>query len=231
MNYVKPTILFTEDELALAEIVKESLEAKGFEVRHVQSAAETLTEYYARKPQLLILDVMLSGESGFDIAKKIRSTDIDTPILFLTARSMPEDVVAGFEHGGNDYLKKPFSLAELVIRIKALLNKNRLAINTEIGLTEMQVGKYSFYYTQRSLQLTGKNRELTFKEAEVLKLLIINRNNIIERKTLLMNIWGNDDFFTGRSLDVFITKLRKYLEGDTSVKILNIRGIGYKLIF
>lgn len=230
MSNPKPTILFTEDEPALAEVVKESLETKGFAVTHVTNAQDAYAAYQQQKPNLLLLDVMLPGENGFAIAQKIRQTDTDTPILFLTARSLPEDVVAGFEHGGNDYLKKPFSLAELVVRIKALLSHNRLVLQTTAPANEMSIGSFTFLYNTRNLLFAGKNRQLTFKEAELLKLLFINRNQIIDRKTLLVTVWGNDDFFTGRSLDVFITKLRSYLSADASVKILNIRGIGYKLV-
>jgi DNA-binding response OmpR family regulator len=225
-----PLILLVEDEWPLAEIIKESLEAKGFRVVHAATAASSLEQYYQSKPDALVLDVMLPDEDGFTIAKKLRVADKQTPILFLTARAMPEDVVTGFETGGNDYLKKPFSLAELVVRLKVLLSKDRLLVSKENTLAEVSIGSFTFFYNSCMLHHAGKNRGLTAREAEILKLLFLNRNQVIDRKSLLLNIWGNDDFFSGRSLDVFITKLRKYLAPDPAIKIINIRGVGYKLI-
>ncbi len=226
------TVLLVEDEPALAEIVCESLQSKGFEVIHAATAATAYKQYYQAKPDIIVLDVMLPDGDGFDIATKIRATDIETPILFLTSRSRPEDVVNGFEKGGNDYLKKPFSLAELIIRIQALLTKNRLVIKKETILHQTAaIGNYSFHYPAGILSIEGISRTLTSREAEILQLLLLCKNQMIDRNTLLMKLWGNDDYFSGRSLDVFISKLRKYLKSDTSVIIINIRGKGYKLVY
>ncbi|MBL7728271.1 MAG: response regulator transcription factor [Dinghuibacter sp.] len=227
----KRTILFLEDEFTLAEIVRETLESKGFNVLHFDKMDDARNSFYKEKPDIVLLDVMLPDGDGYGFAKEIRQTDITTPVIFLTSRSLPADVVKGFESGGNDYLKKPFSIEELIVRIKALLNKHRTLNETQQPLDEsVSIGKYIFSYHHSAIIYSSQRKTLTSREAELLKLMYLNKNRIIDRKTLLESIWGNDDFFTGRSLDVFITKLRKYLDKDPMVKILNIRGIGYKLI-
>lgn len=229
----KPTnILFVEDELYLAEIVKESLESRGFNVTHHTTATTALESYYAIKPDIILLDVMLPDADGFAVARQIRNTDMDTPVLFLTSKSLPQDVVTGFESGGNDYLKKPFSMEELVVRIKVLTSRNRTLFGGTNNIEELAaIGtQYHFHYQHAVLKHGNNNIALTAREAELLKLFLLNKNQVMDRKSILLHIWGNDDFFTGRSLDVFITRLRKYLQHDPSVKIMNIRGIGYKLI-
>jgi len=226
------SILFVEDELPLAEIIRECLESRGFEVSHYATATEALEHYYHNKPEIIILDIMLPDADGFTVARQIRGADMDTPIIFLTSKSLPQDVVEGFESGGNDYLKKPFSMEELVVRIKALLNKNRTLFTDATNLdATVPVGiKYSFNYKSSALLLDGKTISLTAREAELLKLFLLNKNQVMDRKSILLHIWSNDDFFSGRSLDVFISKLRKYLKEDPAVRIMNVRGIGYKLI-
>ena len=223
-------VLLIEDELVLAEIIRESLQSRGFVVIHSSTIKDAMQLYIEQNPEIIILDVMLPDGDGFDFARKIRNADIDTPIIFLTSRSLPQDVVEGFESGGNDYLKKPFSLEELIIRMKALLNKNRLVINTNPDSRNTKIGDYLFQYPKGVLSFKGAQRALTTRESEILQLLILNRNQILSRQTLLSTFWGTDDYFSGRSLDVFITKLRNYLKHDPGVSILNIRGQGYKLI-
>jgi len=230
-NIKQAKVLFAEDEPALAEIVRESLESKGFDVIHALSAKDALNFYYGIRPDILVLDVMLGDGSGFSIAEQIRSTDSITPIIFLTSRSLTADVVQGFESGGNDYLKKPFSMEELIVRMKALLNKNRLIIKPAEKISEnISIGRYSFSYLQAELVINGSRQMLTARESEILKMLLLNKEQILNRELLLNTIWGQNDYFTGRSLDVFITKLRKYLKEDPSVLIINIRGQGYKLV-
>lgn len=225
-------VLLVEDEIALAEIVGESLQSKGFDVTHVTTAAAAMDIFYKIKPTIIILDVMLPDGNGFDIAKHIRKTDVETPVLFLTSRSRPEDVVNGFETGGNDYLKKPFSIAELIVRMKALLGKNRLIMTEESSARQIfSIGEYTFHYPAGILKYGGISRTLTSRESEILHILLLNRNQMLDRKVLLMKLWGNDDYFSGRSLDVFISKLRKYLREDPSVTIINVRGKGYKLVY
>lgn len=226
------SILFVEDELNLAEIVRESLESRSFQVTHLATASAALEAYYNQKPDILILDVMLPDADGFALARQIRATDMDTPIIFLTSRSLPQDVVTGFESGGNDYLKKPFSMEELVVRIKALTSKSRTLFR-EMADPDAPViigSHYAFHYRQALLKRNEVIVSLTAREAELLKLFLLNRNQVMDRKSILLHIWGNDDFFTGRSLDVFITRLRKYLQHDPEVRIMNVRGVGYKLI-
>jgi len=225
-------ILFVEDELNLAEIIRESLESRGFQVSHYTTASTALEAYYQQRPGMLILDVMLPDADGFALARQIRATDMETPIIFLTAKSLPQDVVMGFESGGNDYLRKPFSMEELVVRIKALTSRSRTLFAEAAHPDEpILIGNsYTFHYRKALLRHQQKDIALTSREAELLKLFLLNRNQVMDRKSILLHLWGNDDFFTGRSLDVFITRLRKYLQQDPEVKIMNIRGVGYKLI-
>lgn len=225
-------ILFVEDEPALAEIVKESLESRGFEVAHVPTVTQALQTHASHKFDIMILDVMLPDGDGFSLLKKIRSTDFITPALFLTSKSLPTDVVNGFESGANDYLKKPFSMEELVVRIKSLLGivgAKPSYDQKKAGL--FTIGEYVFRYPEGILVYKGTKKQLTFREAEILNTLQTRRDQMVLRQDLLLTNWGNDDYFSGRSLDVFITKLRKYLKQDPSIAILNFRGQGYKLIF
>ncbi len=224
-------ILFVEDEPALAEIVKETLALKGFEVTHTLTAKETISQYRKSKPDILILDVMLPDGDGFSIAKQLRQIDTATPIIFLTSKALPADVVMGFESGGNDYLKKPFSIEELTIRIKVLLSQNRLIFKTENEAKQpIKIGNYQFYYPKGILTTANSQRTLTTREAEILQMLLLNKNKTLERNVILNALWSNNDYFSGRSLDVFITKLRRYLKDDPSIFIMNIRGQGYKLV-
>jgi DNA-binding response OmpR family regulator len=223
-------VLLVEDELVLAEIISESLQSRGFTVMHTPSAKNALQLYNSYFPDIVILDVMLPDGDGFDIAKQIRNGDVDTPIIFLTSRSLAQDVVEGFESGGNDYLKKPFSLEELIVRMKALLSRNRLTIHIEPNSQNVRIGDYRFQYPRGILSFAGAERILTTRECEILQMLVVNRNRVLSRQTLLLTFWDNDDYFSGRSLDVFMAKLRKYLRNDPGVSILNIRGQGYKLI-
>jgi DNA-binding response OmpR family regulator len=224
-------ILLVEDEPVLAEIVRESLQSRGFEVMHVDTVKAATQYYYSQRPHLIVLDVMLPDGDGFALARQIRSHDVELPIIFLTSRSLPQDVVEGFESGGNDYLKKPFSLEELVVRIKALLSKNRLVVTQAAAAQTISLGQYLFEYPASTLTFMGVKRSLTTREGEILHMLAANKSQVLDRKTLLLHLWGNDDYFSGRSLDVFMAKLRKYLKEDPTVNILSIRGQGYKLIY
>lgn len=176
---------------------------------------------------------MLPTESGLNIAKKIRFEDKQTPILFLTARTMPSDLLNGYEAGGNDYLKKPFDMEELIVRLRVLLNQNRLLEDsqTSINKSKVNIGTYTYDMMHCTLSNQGMSKKLTSREAEVLKVLYQNRNRLLDRKAFLLQVWGDDDFFSSRSLDVFITKLRKHFKNDPVVQIINHRGFGYKLVF
>ena len=183
--------------------------------------------YKKEKPELLVLDVMMPKKDGFTLAKEIRMEDDTIPIIFLTAKSQTQDVVEGFTIGGNDYLKKPFSMEELIVRINNLLNRTQLQKTSKI----LKIGAYTFDFPKQTLQYKNeKNAQLTHREAHLLFHLIKNKNAVLERSLILNKLWGNDDFFSARSMDVFITKLRKKLNQDDTIQIVNVRGFGYKLI-
>lgn len=224
-------ILLVEDEANLATIIQESLAMRGFEVTICDHKSSGLSTYFSLKPELVILDVMLPDGDGFELARQIRKDDLRVPILFLTSRSLPQDVVQGFESGGNDYLRKPFSLEELVVRIKVLLHPQRnLFEQTVVIQDECGFGRFRLTLHSGLLRHGDQRIQLTSREAALLHILATHKNQTVERQQLLLKIWGHHDFFTGRSLDVFITRLRKYLAADQAVSIMNIRGIGYRLV-
>lgn len=221
------TILLAEDEPALGLIIKESLETRNFEVLLCDNGEKAFETYKTHKPELLVLDVMMPKMDGFTLAKNIRQVDTEVPILFLTAKSQTADVVEGFTIGGNDYLKKPFSMEELIVRINNLLQRTELQQTSKV----VTLGHYTFNFTKQSLQFKDETPELlTHREAHLLFHLIQNKNQVLDRTLILNKLWGNDDFFSARSMDVFITKLRKKLSQDDSLQIINVRGFGYKLI-
>lgn len=222
----KITALLAEDEETLAQIIKESLETRNFKVFHCNNGQEAIDAFYELKPDVLILDVMMPIKDGFSVAAEIRKTDKHIPIIFLTAKSQTQDVIDGFKSGGNDYLKKPFSMEELIIRIQALLHRNELLSDDTI----FKIGKYTFSRVKQELVIQNTLQKLTHRESELLYCLYQNKNRIIERSIILNLLWGNEDFFTTRSMDVFITKLRKKLDQDDSVEIINVRNQGYKLL-
>ena len=221
-------IFFVEDEPSLGLIVKDSLISRGFDVKYYMDGQEALDVFPNVDVDVYVLDVMLPNVDGFTIAREIRKIDKHTPILFLTAKSQPENVVEGFEIGGNDYLKKPFSIEELIVRVKALAG--RIVVKPEESDVHM-IGNIQFNKRTQTLSYEGKSRTLTYRENQILVMLYEKRNRVLERKEVLKQLWGDDNFFNARSMDVFITRLRKYLKDDSNVKIVNIRGIGYKLIF
>ncbi|SDG91516.1 DNA-binding response regulator, OmpR family, contains REC and winged-helix (wHTH) domain [Flavobacterium omnivorum] len=222
----KIKIILAEDEPALAQIIKESLETRNFEVIHCKDGEEAIEVFKNEKIELLVLDVMMPKKDGFSVAKDIRKLDNKTPIIFLTAKSQTQDVVDGFNFGGNDYLKKPFSMEELIVRIHSLLGR-KTAIKNEDSIV---IGNYIFNLTKQTLQYLDTTISLTHREAILLNLISENKNKIVERSLILNKIWGEDDFFNGRSMDVFITKLRKKLSLDSNIQIINVRGQGCKLI-
>jgi len=224
-------ILLVEDEAALAEIVREVLEQRGFNVQTAHSLADALKGVQAQAFDLFIFDVMLPDGDGYNLLKQIRRRGIQTPALFLTSRSLPADVVQGFESGANDYLKKPFGMEELLVRIRALLGLlHQPKTESAAQASVITIGEYHFYYPQGLLLRQGQQRQLTFREAEILFFMLSKKDELISRKEMLLKFWSNDDYFSGRSLDVFITKLRRYLAKDPAIAILNFRGKGYKLI-
>jgi len=221
------TILLAEDEPALGQIIKESLETRGFNILLCDNGEKALETYKSEQPELLVLDVMMPKKDGFTLAKEIRVEDDTIPIIFLTAKSQTQDVVEGFTIGGNDYLKKPFSMEELIVRINNLLNRTQLQKTSET----FKIGSYTFDFPKQTLQFNDDEKvQLTHREAHLLFHLIKNKNQVLDRTLILNKLWGSDDFFNARSMDVFITKLRKKLSTDETIQILNVRGFGYKLI-
>ena len=220
-------VVLAEDESSLGLIVKESLESRGFQVLWAENGETAYKFYQEENPDILVLDVMMPKKDGFTLAKEIRAEDKMIPIIFLTAKSQTKDVVDGFEHGGNDYLKKPFSMEELIVRIQALLNR----INTKKTSEKVPIGKYVFHHTKQKLLIEDQTILLTHRESELLFHLFQQKNEILDRTFILKKLWGDDDFFNARSMDVFISKLRKKLSHDQNIQIINVRGFGYKLTF
>jgi len=219
-------ILLVEDDLNLGFVIQDSLKMNGYEVRLETNGKDGLQAFNSDEFSLCIFDVMLPKKDGFSLAEDIRRTDTDIPIFFLTAKSMTEDRIKGFKSGGDDYLTKPFSTEEFLLRVESLLKRTGNKVSTK---SIFSIGKLEFDHS--NFKITGKNYEqkLTKKEAEILKLLCQNKNQVLERELVLNMVWGDDDYYIGRSLDVFITKLRKYLKEDESIQITNVHGIGFKL--
>ncbi len=224
----KIKILLAEDETALGQIIKESLETRNFDVLLCENGEEALKIYKEENPELLVLDVMMPKKDGFTLAKEIRIENDEIPIIFLTAKSQSQDVVEGFTIGGNDYLKKPFSIEELIVRINNLLNRTKLQKTTEV----IHINNYTFSLTKQTLRFENDEIvQLTHREAHLLFHLLNNRNKVLDRSLILKKLWGDDDFFNARSMDVFISKLRKKLKQDEAIQIINVRGFGYKMVY
>ncbi len=224
----KIRILYAEDEPALGKIVKESLESRGFEVFLEPDGVRALQRFHKSSPDICVLDIMMPNKDGFTLAGDIRGTDSNIPLLFVTAKTQTEDVVKGFALGGNDYIRKPFSMEELIVRINNLLrHKERRLSGSPAVLT---IGKFSFHLQRQTLTSGKEEKKLSFRETALLQMLAENSNQIINRKEILQKIWGNDSFFNSRNLDVYITKLRQYLKEDPSVEIITIKGVGYRFV-
>ncbi|HKI79085.1 MAG TPA: response regulator transcription factor [Ignavibacteriaceae bacterium] len=227
----KTKILLVEDDLNLGTILREYLVIKGFAVDHAKNGISAFDLYKENKYDLCILDIMLPGIDGFTLARKIRKNDTNTPIIFLTAKSMQDDRNEGLRIGGDDYITKPFSSEELLLRINNIFKR----VNSTTGkkqsenLSEIKIGKFRFDYNKRLLTIKDKEQKLTTREADLLKLLSLNKNEVVLRTVALKEIWEDDNYFTARSMDVYIVKLRNYLKSDNSVEIVNIHGTGFKL--
>lgn len=225
----KTKVLYVEDELFLGKIVRESLESRGYEVIMEADGAKVIDQFKKTNPDICILDVMLPNKDGFTIADEIRMLNEEVPIIFLTAKTQTEDVVKGFSLGGNDYMRKPFSMEELIVRIQNLL-RNKTEGETKINGGIAAIGKYNFQLNRQTLSIGKEERKLSFRESELLRLLYENRDKIIERKDILNLLWGNDSFFNSRNLDVYITKVRSYIKEDPSLEIITIKGVGYRFV-
>jgi DNA-binding response OmpR family regulator len=224
------TVLYAEDEVFLGKIVKETLESRGYAVRMETDGRDVAEAFHQLKPDICILDIMLPGKSGFEIAAEIRQSDKKVPILFLTAKTQTEDVVKGFAQGGNDYLRKPFSMEELIVRIQNLLQLSGNHTATAVDHDNITIGKFKFNLPRQILLGGAEDRKLSYRETELLRFLFENRDSIIDRRDIMMKVWGNDNFFNSRNLDVYITKLRGYLREDPSLEILTIKGVGYRFV-
>ncbi|MBM3418718.1 MAG: response regulator transcription factor [Bacteroidetes bacterium] len=226
---MKIKLLLAEDDINLGFVISDHLKSEGYAVTLCNDGHEALKRFNEDTYQLCILDVMMPKKDGFTLAKDLRKLNNEIPILFLTAKSQLEDKAEGYKSGGDDYLTKPFSIEELSFRLKALLKRVNLTIDKKEDKIIL-IGKTLF--DTENLLLTYENREqsLTKKEAQILKLMFKLKNEVIPREVILNGVWGQDDYFVGRSLDVFITKLRKYLKEDKSIQIVNIHSIGFKLM-
>lgn len=227
----KIKILYVEDELFLGKIVKESLESRQYDVIMESDGATVFETFTKVNPDICVLDVMLPNKDGFTIAEEIREVNEVVPIIFLTAKTQTDDLVKGFSTGGNDYIRKPFSMEELIVRIENALRYRREGKSASVnGSDEVKMGKYKFHLTRQMLNIGNEEKKLSFRESELLKLLYENRDKIIDRKDILNLLWGNDSFFNSRNLDVYITKLRSYLKEDESLEIITIKGVGYRFV-
>lgn len=238
------SVLLVEDEQTLALIIKDTLEGQGFRIRTAADGEEGLRMFLDERPDVLVADVMMPRMDGFELVRRLRKADQQTPVLFLTARSAIADVVQGFELGANDYLKKPFGMQELIIRIKALVGKACVLHEPQPAEADsFTIGNYRFNATTQRLVFGGtlfdpqqphplpaQESALSYRESEILRRLCLHRNDVVQMRDILLQLWGDDSFFNQRSLHVFITKLRRKLSADEQIRIVNVRGIGYKLV-
>jgi len=223
-----PRVLLLEDEAQLAKIVSETLQSRGFLVTHAGNGKLGMDLFLGSSFNILVVDVMMPFMDGFTFVNEIRKIDQQVPVLFLTARSQDKDVLEGYSLGGNDYLKKPFSLEELIVRMKELLKRSNFY---GPSAEPIKVGNYYFFPNRQELVFKDKDKvKLSHKETELLLLLVNHQNQILDRTQTLIKLWGDDNSFNARTMDVFITKLRKHLKSDPQLEIINIRGYGYKLI-
>ncbi len=229
MTNNKTRILLAEDDENLGLLLKEYLNAKGFETNLLANGELAFRDFVKNQYDICILDIMMPIKDGYTLAKEIRQIDEEIPIIFLTAKSMKEDVIEGFSIGADDYITKPFSMEELLFRLEAILKRTSSTHKTP-PVEEFKIGKYVFDVKKQTLQIGDKVIRLTTKESELLKLLCTHQNKILDRNFALKTIWLDDNYFNARSMDVYITKLRKYLRDDDSVEIINVHGKGFKLV-
>lgn len=225
----KIKILLAEDDRNLGFVIKDNLETHQYLVDLFTDGESALQAFGKNDYDLCIFDVMLPRKDGFSLTQDIRKINQDIPIVFLTAKSLKEDRIKGFKIGGDDYITKPFSIEELILRLEVILkrvNKQNRTTTQEM----YEIGNYEFDFKNQQLMLNGKSQDMTIKEAELLRLFCQNLNQVVERNTILNLVWKDNSYFTGRSMDVFISRLRKYLSGDAGIEIVNIHSVGYKLI-
>lgn len=226
----KQKVLLLEDDTNLGFILKEHLELNGFNVTHCSNGVEGLAAYHNSQFVLALVDIMMPKKDGFTFAREVRLYDQATPIIFLTAKSLKEDKIEGFKIGCDDYVTKPFSMEELLLRIQAVLKRSTPPTDSVSVPARFTIGSYEFDYHKQILQINGKQQKLTTKEADLLRLLCLNMNRTLERDVALKSVWQDDSYFTGRSMDVFVSRLRKYFQDDGRVEIINVHGKGFKLV-
>ena len=225
-------VLLVEDEAILASLVKETLDTRGFQITVAENGVEGWSFFNSLKPDICVVDVMMPRKDGFSLVADIRKVDQLVPIIFLTAKTQTADVIKGFEVGADDYMKKPFSVEELIVRLRSLYRRRELTASatSKNASAIMTIGTFEFNYQSQSLMRNDSITILSQRETELMKMLADHKNNLLDRKSALLKIWGDDSPFNARSMDVYITRLRKYFVDDASVQILNIRGYGYKLV-
>lgn len=227
-------ILLVEDDQNFGDVLRSYLEMHDFDVTLATDGLEGLEEYKKGQYDLCIFDVMMPKKDGFTLASEIRESDKEMPIIFLTAKNLKEDVLEGFKIGADDYISKPFNSEELLLRIRAILRRSQKAVNPNEDIKEFEFSKFHFNYPLRILTYKQGDDEtkekLSPKEAHLLRLFLLNKNDVLTRSEALTKIWGEDNYFTARSMDVFVTKLRKYLKKDENIEIVNIHGNGFRLI-
>ncbi len=229
MSFTAFKILLVEDDEALRFIVKDNLEQNGYEVEVAADGKIALEHFSKNSFDLMILDVMLPKIDGFQVAEQVRKTNEQIPIIFLTARSMTEDKIMGLTIGGDDYIPKPFSMEELLLKIKIFLKRSQSKpISDNLEASDITLGQFIFRFDDLSLSHKNEVRSLTLKEAELIRFFAKHANKVLSRNEILEKVWGSNDYFLGRSLDVFISRLRKYFKADPAVKITNLHGIGFR---
>lgn len=227
----KSKILLVEDDPNLGQILREYLEVKGYDASLATDGEQGFAAYQAKMYDLCIFDVMMPKMDGFSLAEKIREKDQTTPIVFLTAKSLKEDTIQGFKVGADDYIAKPFSMEELLLRIQAVLRRSVRSEEQTYEPVRFQIGRFLFDFDAQKLTLDdGSEQKLTSKEAALLRMLCSSKNQVMDRSEALNKIWLDDNYFNSRSMDVYITKLRKFLKADENIKILNVHGQGFKLV-
>lgn len=230
MTKEKFKILLAEDDTNLGTVLKAYLEAKGYDTELFANGELAYNAYKHNAYDFCILDIMMPVKDGFTLAKEIRKENKQIPILFLTAKSLQDDIIEGFKIGADDYITKPFSMEELLLRMKAVLKRADSSSNNKKKETKFSIGKLVFDHNRQELIADGEKQRLTAKESDLLKLLCENMNEILERSDALTKIWNDDSYFNARSMDVYIAKIRKYLKADPNIELMNIHGRGFKLV-
>ncbi|MFH0894277.1 MAG: response regulator transcription factor [Bacteroidota bacterium] len=230
MDIKNVKVLLAEDDPNLGSLLKEYLEAKGYLATLCINGEEAYQKYRKENFDICVLDIMMPVKDGYTLAKEIRKADPRIPIIFLTAKSLKQDAIEGFNAGADDYITKPFSMEELLVRMKAILRRTLLTEKESADRDHFQIGKFQFTFNTQLLKMGDQQQKLTSKEAELLRMLCWNMNNVVDRSDALKMIWEDDSYFNARSMDVYITKLRKYLKEDPSVELVNVHGKGFKLM-